>query len=180
MRDDAGEGNVGEDPDREGLAGRLQRVEDELSIARLLSRCAHAVDYGDEETSLDSFTDDATWQGRHVGTGETFIERSGKEQLAAFFRAHTRAPHLYHKHFVADIKADIHGDDAHSQAYVLFVVSGPGSLPALGGFGRYHDEIRRCPDGQWRIASRLAEVEAWNPLFEELARTRRRMHLASS
>ena len=171
---------MGEDSGLENLASRLQRVEDELSIVRLLSRCAHAVDYGDEETSLDSFTDDATWQGRHVSTGKTFIQHSGKDQLAEFFRAHTRAPHLYHKHFVADISIDIRGDDASSSAYVMLVVSGPGSLPALGGFGRYHDEIRRCADGEWRIASRLAEVEAWNPLYEELARTRRHMHLASS
>ena len=162
------------------LADRLRAVEDELAIGRLLARCAHAIDYGDEEASLDSFTDDGTWIGRHVASGRTFIEHRGRDELAGFFRHHTRAPHLFHKHFVSDVQVDVRGDEASSSAYVVFVISGPGSLPALGGFGRYHDELRRCPDARWRISSRLAEVEAWNPLAEELTRTRRALHLAES
>lgn len=158
------------------LARRVRNVEDELAIARLLARCAHAVDYGDETTSLDGFTADATWEGRHVGTGKTFVLHHGATELAAFFAGHTRAPHLYHKHVVADLDVDIHDDEATSTSYVLFLVSGPGAIPALGGFGRYRDRLRRCDDGMWRITSRLAEVEAWNPLYDELSRNHRGLH----
>jgi len=155
------------------LARRLRAVEDELSISRLLARCAHAIDYGDEAASLDSFTDDATWEGRHVASGKTFILHRGRAELEEFFRGHTRAPRLYHKHLVADIRPEVRGDEASCSSYTVFLVSGPGSIPLIGGFGRYFDELRRGADGNWRISSRLAEVEAWNPLAEELLRTRR-------
>ena len=167
---------MSEEPGLDDLARRLRAVEDELSIARLLASCAHAIDYGDEAASLDGFTDDATWEGRHVASGKTFILHRGRTELEQFFRGHTRAPRLYHKHFVADVRADVRGDEASCSSYVVFVLSGPGSIPALGGFGRYFDELLRCPDGKWRIRSRLAEVEAWDPLAEELTRTRRPSH----
>lgn len=167
---------MGEESELEELARRLQRVEDELAVSRLLARCAHAVDYGDESASLDGFTPEATWEGRHVSSGKTFIHHRGTKELADFFAGHTRAPHLYHKHVVADLDVELRDDEATAVSYVLFLVSGPGGIPAVGGFGRYRDEVRRCDDGQWRIASRLAEVEAWNPLYDELSRNRRHLH----
>jgi ketosteroid isomerase-like protein len=169
-----------EESDLEALARRLRRVEDELGIARLLARCAHAVDYGDERVSLGGFTTDATWEGRHVVSGKTFIQHQGTTELAGFFAGHTRAPHLYHKHVVADLDVDVRGDEATATSYVLFLVSGPGGIPTVGGFGRYRDQLRRCDDGQWRIGSRLAEVEAWNPLYDELSRNRRHLHRTDS
>jgi ketosteroid isomerase-like protein len=164
---------VSDESDYEVLKGRLRAVEDELSIARLLAGCAHAIDYGDEAASLDSFTDDATWEGKHLRSGKSFILHHGRAELEEFFHGHTRAPQLYHKHFVGDIRAEVSGDEASATSYSIFVLSGPGGIPALGGFGRYFDELRRCADGKWRITSRLAEVESWNPLAEELMRTHR-------
>ena len=112
----------------------------------------------------------------------TLMRHAGRAALQAFVSGHTRPPELYHKHLVADPIVSVDTDDrdrATAACYLLLVVAGPGGLPAIASFGRYRDELRRCADGQWRIAYRGVEAEAWNPAWGEL-RNRRRDRLAAT
>ena len=161
---------------------RVQRIADELDIVRVLNRYAHGIDYGDEDDWLDCFTEDAVWEAHSVAADGTLMRHAGRAALQAFVSGHTRPPELYHKHLVADPIVSVDTDDrdrATAACYLLLVVAGPGGLPAIASFGRYRDELRRCADGQWRIAYRGVEAEAWNPAWGEL-RNRRRDRLAAT
>jgi len=155
---------------------RLRRLEDEQAIIRVLNKYAHCIDYGDEDGFLDCFTEDAVWSARNMQAGSALMRHEGHAALRAFASSHTRPPELYHKHLIAEPVLSVDGDTAEATSYLLLLVAGPGGLPAIASFGRYRDELRR-EAGCWRIATRVAEAEAWNPIWGEL-RNRRRERLS--
>ena len=155
---------------------RLRRLEDEQAIIRVLNRYAHCIDYGDEDGFVECFTEDAVWSASNVQGGSVLMRHEGHAALKAFALSHTRPPELYHKHLIAEPVVSVDGDTAEATCYFLLLVSAPGGLPAIASFGRYRDVFRRQA-GHWRIATRIAEAEAWNPMWGEL-RNRRRERLS--
>ena len=83
---------------------------------------------------------------------------AGHEEIAGFFRRHTHAPERYHKHFVVAPLITIDGDRARVECYNARLDAQPNGL-ATRSFGRYRDELVRCPDGRWRFSSRHSETE---------------------
>jgi 3-phenylpropionate/cinnamic acid dioxygenase small subunit len=152
----------------DSVADRLGRLEARIEIDRVLWQYAHAIDYGDVDAWIDCFTADAVWEVDHK-VNDTTMTWTGHDELAAYARSHSHAPDLYHKHVVSQPLVDVDGDTATSRCYFMVVVAEPpAQLPHLVIFGRYVDRLRRDADGRWRISKRIAEPEAWNPLWPAL------------
>ena len=143
------------------LIRRLAALEAERGVLATLYQYGHALDYGAEADWVDCFAAAAHYELRDRGAGTADSVRSydGRDELAAFAAGHTRAPERFHKHLVADPLISVDGDRATASSYFL-------RLDEVGGervvyaFGRYRDELVRCPDGRWRFAVRIAEIES--------------------
>jgi hypothetical protein len=90
-----------------------------------------------------------------------FVERrlEGRSAIAEAFRGHTHAPELFHKHLLFQPRIAIDGDRA-SVASGFARLDETDGGPILRSFGRYADELVRCPDGRWRFTQRLASIES--------------------
>ena len=143
------------------LIRRLAALEAERGVLATLYQYGHALDYGAEADWVDCFAAAAHYELRDRGAGTADSVRSydGRDELAAFAAGHTRAPERFHKHLVADPLISVDGERATATSYFL-------RLDEVGGervvyaFGRYRDELVRCPDGRWRFAVRIAEIES--------------------
>jgi hypothetical protein len=150
------------------LEERVRLIEEERAILATLYTYGHSIDYGLEEEFLDCFVAEAVLSytpkvaNRLVATGR--VERSfvGREQIAGFFRNHTHAPDLYHKHFLVEPRIQIDGDHASATSYFARLDESAEG-PVLSSFGRYRDELVRCPDGRWRFARREGSTESRVP-----------------
>ncbi len=165
--------------DRSSVEQRLRRLEDEAAIVRVLYRYAYPLDYGDESGWADLFTDDAVWHARIPGTADEFA-LNGHDELYEFAYGHTRAPEVYHKHIFTAPCVDVEGDTARCVSYFYFIFADPNGLPVPGAFGRYTDRFQRTATGEWRIADRLAEPQAWNPAWAALRDSRRKQLAADA
>ena len=157
----------------EKLAARIQSLEDERSILRLLHDYGRAIDYGDPAGWLDLFTANATFElsyrpelqptryGEPGGSGQSLVY-AGKAMLATFIRAHTHAPDHYHKHVVTGARIELKGDAASCESYFMRVDERD-KHPMIVAAGRYIDAFIRSPDGRWRFTHRRAEIEARLP-----------------
>jgi ketosteroid isomerase-like protein len=150
------------------LEARLEALEHEREINRVLNAYAHSIDYGPEAAWLDLFTADAVLSydfdvARSRGQTERENMRfEGREEIAGFWRHHTHAPDRYHKHFMVEPQIVIDGDTAAVECYYAKLDETPDG-PRMSSFGRYRDRLRREADGRWRFATREAETEARVP-----------------
>ena len=162
---------------------RLMALEDERHIIDTLYQYCHAFDYGRRDELQDCFTDDAGWywtakdaamqeglrsQGfTMVGTFDHPLDMdddptgaAGHQQLGMMVSATTGPPQGWTKHSMSNIRVTINGDDAITASYFVVVDA---SKRTTGGyimaFGRYLDELVRCPDGRWRIRRRDCHFE---------------------
>jgi hypothetical protein len=136
-----------------------QQVVDHLLILNRYAAYAHAVDTNDGDAYADCYTPDG-WTDissfktvpklAAAGLLSFMDERGvikGRENLrksASIVKLH----HLIANVFIRSIE----GDRARGSAY--FVVFAPDD-GRVEHYGRYEDELVRCPDGQWRLASRV-------------------------
>jgi ketosteroid isomerase-like protein len=142
---------------------RLADLEARAEILELLHRYSAAVDYGDEAGWADCFTEDAHFDSENMSSGARSALGHSRAELAEHVTGHTRAPELYHKHLTMVPTIRVEGHEASCRAYFCILVRGRGGAPELAAFGRYVDRLRREVDGRWRIARRIAEIEAWTP-----------------
>jgi ketosteroid isomerase-like protein len=140
--------------EKHSIEERLARLEDERDIVRTLSNYGHSLDYGDEAVFADCWTEDAVleWPKRPAPF-------RGKEAIIGAFRGHTHAPRVAHKHLLIEPLITLSGDEARVTS-MWARLDRYGGLPKIRNFGRYEDHLVRCPDGRWRIKSRLALMEA--------------------
>ena len=137
----------------------LELLLEERAIMRTLHAYAQAMDAGEEERWVRTFTDDAVFDVYRPGTGERVHREDGRDSLAAYIRGYPKPP-SYRKHLVVDPMIEIDGDEARVEAYwVLLQRNDLTGAAELAAFGRYHDRLAKI-DGTWRIRERLAEVEA--------------------
>lgn len=141
------------------LKARLAVLEDDRAVLKTLCRYGHSIDYGDEESWVDCFTEEGVFDIRARLSHQPNRVISGRDELRAFIAGHTRAPGLWHKHLLVEPQIEVEGDDATVVSY-LAVVMEHESEPILRVFGRYRDRLARCPDGRWRFVQRIAEVES--------------------
>lgn len=130
------------------LEARLQQVEDEQAIARVLADYSLALDWLDDATLDTVFWDDAEIDyGFFKGTGAEF-----KPILMAYVKSTGRR-----WHFTSQLRTKIDGSTARCTGYNLAVeaksVSSEGSEGLTGFFGFYNDTLEKR-DGRWAIARR--------------------------
>jgi hypothetical protein len=143
---------------------RLTVLEDERSIIGTLTDYAHGIDYGDEQLFIDCFTETAELSYEFEvasvrgDVGIPDMTFAGRDSLVEFFRNHTHAPALYHKHFLVEPRVRLKGDRATVASYYARIDESA-TGPVMSSFGRYIDEFVRCPDGRWRMESRRGQAE---------------------
>jgi len=137
----------------------LEVLLEERAILNVLHQYCHAMDYGLDAEWVAVFADDGVFDVRKP-TGETMNLRTGRDQLATYIASYPKPPASYNKHFCMDPMIKLDGDEAIVSSYFLALRNEEDGKPALGSFGRFTDRLRKI-DGEWRIANRVAEVEAF-------------------
>ena len=131
----------------------------------MLHDYARAMDAGDEQAWVDCFTPDAVFDVVEVVGGRRVHREEGHADLARYIAAYPKPPD-FRKHVVVHPVIDVEGERATVEAYWLLLERGANGEPVLAAFGRYHDTLVK-QDGRWRIAQRLADVEASNYTSQE-------------
>jgi hypothetical protein len=127
------------------LNQELQYLLDRQAILDCVYRYCRGLDRHDPELLASAFHPDAVDNhGNFVGYIPDFV-KWGNALHGAGFLAHT---HNITCHF-----ADIDGDVAHAESYVIFVLRRKDSTTVLVGGGRYLDRFERR-NGIWKIALR--------------------------
>jgi len=142
------------------LEARLQRLEDEAAIRRLMADMMHKADDRDfpayAERMVSFYTDDGQWRSAS-GFADVGMSDRGKAALLEKFTAGTRIRESSHLLGTESIEVD--GDGAHG-SWLCFEpasLEGPGdSREAVWIMGRYTCEFRR-DGGEWKL--RTVEYE---------------------
>lgn len=145
------------------LEQRIQQLEDQAAIKRLVDTFANLADDKDIATQMHLFTEDAT-----VNTyfGDTlFASMSGREEISKVFSGFiANFSALYHMN--GQIVTNIDGDLASSTHYCLVVLISNDNGKEFKNFNGviYKDDyVRR--DGQWLISKREARF-TWRDVSE--------------
>jgi ketosteroid isomerase-like protein len=147
-----------------GLEERVRQLEDEKAVLATLTTYCHSIDYDLGELFADLWVEDATLTydfavaRARSGTDLGDMTFSGRDAILDFFKGHTHAPRQYHKHLLLDPQIQIDGDRAAVQSYYIRLDE-QAAGPQMSSFGRYLDELVRCPDGRWRFVSRRGQAE---------------------
>lgn len=147
------------------LEARIQRIEDELAIRRILVDYAAFLDGRDYARYAALFTADGEWTGgggSHKGQAairgmlETVLGKPGAPNRANF-------------HIISNPQVDLTGDRATARSRYLFVMRAPDGRPQPSLAGIYTDELVR-EKGQWKIRRRVADdimptAEEWGKII---------------
>ena len=124
-------------------------VDDRVAIRELIARYNRALDRGDYETVVSTFTADGIFDNSLIGT------LSGRAALLAGFKTMTTNPQYrsFHQgqHWVSN--EVIIGDDDRAQVHsdVLFITTEP--EPRILSISGYSDDVIK-QEGEWRFAHR--------------------------
>lgn len=155
--------------DNSALEQRVQAVEDQLAIQRVITDYSAYLDARDYEGYVSLFTEDGVW-----ANGGTLREGRGeiREMLEGLFgEVEEDYVNLSSFHYIANFEVDVEGDTARAKSRFIFFMRGEGGAPTPELSGQYHDELVRV-GGEWKIARRedhtvmptseewVAEIEA--------------------
>ncbi|MBN8820254.1 MAG: nuclear transport factor 2 family protein [Sphingomonas sp.] len=138
-------------PKAGAIEARLERVEADLAIRRVLVDYAAFLDGRDYTRYAGLFTADGEWRngtGSHKGRPAiramlaTVLGPEGTENKANY-------------HLVSNPQIDVTGTTATATSRYLFVMRGPGGQPRPSLAGVYRDDLVRI-DGRWMIRRRVA------------------------
>jgi ketosteroid isomerase-like protein len=132
-------------------SGSLQALQDRTEIAEVLYKYSSAVDSFDYDALRGALADDIWAQ---YGNGEPV---KGADKLASWIEAAT-ATIVWQHHLLNVYHISIDGDQAKTLSYLTsyqVFKEDPGAAIIL--VARYHDELRRTPDG-WKISKRIMEL----------------------
>jgi len=132
-------------------SARLQALEDRTDIADVLYRYSSAVDSFDTAGVRSALADDIWAQ---YGNGDPV---EGGDKLAAWI-AEATATVIWQHHLLNVYHIDIDGDQAKTISYLTsYQVFKENPKTAVILVARYHDELKRTPDG-WKISKRIMEL----------------------
>jgi uncharacterized protein (TIGR02246 family) len=134
------------------LEQRLQRVEDELAIRRVLVDYSATQDARDFDGYVALFAKDGEWvNGKIVHKGREAIHK----MLVGLYGA-PPAGYVNNEsfHIASNPQVDVNGDRATARSRHLLVMRGPNGEPTPALAGRYEDEFIR-EDGKWKILRRV-------------------------
>lgn len=134
---------------------RLQAIEDEMNLKRLVDTFANLADVRDFDGQMQLFTDDAVVE---TYIGETlFAKMKGRAEIKQVFTSFTAAfPQMFHMN--GQFSVSLAGDRATAVHYCTVTLigstdAGTNSMNSNGVV--YHDDYVRTPEG-WRIEKRVA------------------------
>lgn len=130
---------------------RLQRLEDESAIRRVIEDYAARLTARDFDGYVALFAPDGTWRnGKTIKNGRAEI----KAMLVKMF-PDTPANYVNTSSYmlVSNVRIDLHGDRANAHSRQLSVMRGKDGSPVPVLAGMYEDELIRL-DGQWKILHR--------------------------
>jgi uncharacterized protein (TIGR02246 family) len=134
------------------LEQRVQRVEDELAIRRVLVDYAATQDARDYSGYAALFAMDGEWvSGKTVHKGRAAIHKMLVDLYGTPPPGYVNGESY---HLTSNPQIDLHGDRATARSRHLLVLRGPGGEPTPALAGRYEDELIR-EDGQWKILRRV-------------------------
>jgi uncharacterized protein (TIGR02246 family) len=134
------------------LEQRLQRVEDELAIRRVLIDYAATQDARDYAAYAALFAKNGEWvNGKTVHKGREAIHK-----MLVDLYGNPPAGFVNNEsyHITSNPQIEIKGDRATARSRHLLVMRGPKGEPTPALAGRYEDELIR-EDGQWKILRRV-------------------------
>jgi hypothetical protein len=138
------------DDELDELRRDVAYLKDRLAVLDCVHRQARAHDRHDVELMLSVYHDDGVDEhGPNVKTGPEYGEWANATHATVFED---------HLHNITTHTADIEGDVAHCESYVIGALRGRDgrSITLIGG--RYVDRLERR-DGEWRIALRRCTIE---------------------
>ncbi len=135
-----------------GIESRLQRIEDQAAIERLLLDYGRTLDSRDFAAYAALFAADGQWKGA-LGT-----YKGPQEIQAAMQKIFTDAaadiPKGRNFHVMSNFFIDVQGDHATARSSFIFYKL-DGSKPVAEVAGRYEDELVRV-GGAWKFQQRTA------------------------
>jgi len=148
-------------------------TEDRAQIEDLQARYMFALDFGDVDTYVSTFTEDGIldivgmkWQGREeireIISGMSEDAPEGEEEPAA---KEAQGPYpATGRHNITNIVLKIDGDKAAGRAYWFsYGNNNPERSAQLNSYGHYEDELVKV-DGQWLFSKRVIyneQVAEW-------------------
>ena len=153
-----GADDAGRDPAE--VAADVALLMAERAVLATLYRYGHSIDYGLEQDWLDCFAPAGAFDVRYRVGVKPSRRFEGRDALAGFLAAHSRAPDRWHKHLLFEPVITVDGDRATARSYFARLDADANGAPFVRAFGRYLDELVKGSDGRWRFAERVAEVEA--------------------
>lgn len=156
--------------DTSALESRVQQIEDQLAIQRVITDYSAHLDARDYDGYVGLFTEDGVW-----ANGDT--RREGQDEIremleGLFGEVPDDFVNTSSFHQISNFEIDVDGDTATAKSRFIFVMRGEGGAPTNELSGQYHDRLVRTDDG-WKIAERVdhtvmptseewvAEVESW-------------------
>jgi uncharacterized protein (TIGR02246 family) len=131
---------------------RLQRVEDELAIQRILIDYASTQDARDYAGYAALFAKNGEWvNGKNVHKGREAIVKMLTDLYGP------PPPGFVNNesyHLTSNPQIEVNGDRATARSRHLLVLRGPKGEPTPALAGRYEDELIR-EEGQWKILRRV-------------------------
>jgi ketosteroid isomerase-like protein len=152
----------------DSIENRVRCLEDERAIQKLIYTYCFAVDNKRQELWVDIFTEDAVLMFKPqpgILPADSAIGKAiarpiiGRKQLAEWFEKLPQSPDPPTKHVTVNTIITLHGDEATAYTNLIHFMDRGGS-PVLLSTGRYNDTFRRCSDGQWRVAERIAHMDS--------------------
>ena len=141
---------------------RLQQVQDELAIHRLIVRYGFAVDCGDAEAAMSCFTQDAVYQVASVNSGlndekETPLIMKGRQEIGDMVLGDLHQSLLPNcAHTMGPVLIEINGEQAEASGYSRIYLR-QGDKNNLFRLGINHWQFEKV-DGNWLISKRESEV----------------------
>ena len=152
------------------LEQRLQKVEDQLAIKRVILEYAVRLDARDFDGYVALFAKDGTWQN-----GKT-VKHGRKEIRQMLVDIYGNPPPGYVNNdsyrIVSNVLVDIDGDHATAHSRQLTIMRGENGSPTPRLSGIYDDELIR-EDGKWKILHRIDRTimptpEEWRKQMSKL------------
>jgi ketosteroid isomerase-like protein len=134
------------------LAARVQALEDEKEIRRVLVHYGEYLDARDFAGYAGLFARDGVWTGGFgTFTGPAAIEAMLVENMGAPEPGFVNRDNF---HLMTTMVVDVDGDTAKARSRYLFMTRTPEDRPSIALAGRYEDTLVR-EDGAWKIQRRI-------------------------
>ncbi|MBN8830832.1 MAG: nuclear transport factor 2 family protein [Sphingomonadales bacterium] len=131
---------------------RLQKVEDELAIRRVLVDYSATQDARDYAGYANLFAREGEWvNGKNVHKGREAIHKMLVDLYGPPPPGYVNNESY---HISSNPQVDVQGDRATARSRHLLIMRGPNGEPQPALAGRYEDELIR-EDGQWKILRRV-------------------------